>query len=131
MPVEEKSAEKKNASEGCSAPLLRQQQAFDYLALDQMAVDDFVDIGFVDIGVPRAFGIDDDDGTFLAAVQTTRFIDAHFARASQSQLFDATFGVFLHFLRAARGATGSIAAYALVQAKENMVFKVGAHSIPS
>src|SRR5476649_2882001 len=98
----------------CPAPLLRQQQAFDNLALDEMAVDDFVDIGFVDIGVPRAFGIDDNDGTFLATVQATRFIDAHFARAGESQLLDATFGVFLHFLRAARRATGPVAAFALV-----------------
>ena len=49
--------------------------------LDDVPVDDLVDVGAVDVGVPDGVGIDDEHGSFLAAVEAARLVDAHLALA--------------------------------------------------
>src|SRR5487761_2652604 len=59
----------------------------------QMLLDDLVDVVLVDIGVPGFFRVHDDAGALLAAVQTTRLVDAHSAFAGEIELFHTLLGV--------------------------------------
>src|SRR5262245_47227900 len=88
-----------------------------------MLLDDLVDIRAVDVGVPDRLGIDHDAGSFLAAVQAPRLVDAHLARPGETQLLDALLRVVAHAARALVVAAG-LAVLALVAAEENVPFVV-------
>ena len=95
----------------------------DDFTLDQVAVDDLVDVVHIDIRVPDTVGVDDDAGTFLAAVQAARLIDSNFSFAVQIEFFYARFGMLLHFSSVMVRTTGR-AVVALVKAEENVTLVV-------
>jgi hypothetical protein len=82
-----------------------------------MDINDFIDVLRIDIGVPGAFRIDHQHRAFFTPVEAAGLVDSDFALTTQTQLLDAAFGVFLGWLRAAVGATGT-RVVALVQAKK-------------
>ena len=52
-------------------------QPFDDTPVFQMLFDDLVNIFFVHIRVPDFFGINHDNGTFIAAVETTGIVNPY------------------------------------------------------
>jgi len=88
-----------------------------------MRLDDFVYIGFVHIGVPNRFWVDHQDRPAIAAVHTTRLVDAHATRAVEAQGFDLGFAMLPSILRLVIAAA-RVWRIALVQAKKYMVFEI-------
>src|SRR5487761_1895081 len=86
----------------------------------QMLLDDLVDVVLVDIGVPGFFRVHDDAGALLAALQTTRLVDAHSAFAGESELFHTLLGGVAQLARALVVAAAAFAV-ALVAAEKNVV----------
>src|SRR4030095_16355258 len=98
-------------------------QSIDEAAIDQMRVDDLVDVMAVHVRVPDRFRVDDDAGTFVAAIQAAGLVDAHLAGAAQAKRLDTFLGVLLHFGRVMTSAAGG-AFLALVQAEKHVVLVV-------
>jgi hypothetical protein len=100
-----------------------QQQSLHGAVLDQVALNDLLDVFMIDIGVPLTPGINDHDWPSRAAVQTSGLVDSNPTGARQAQRFD----LFLAKLKRSHGVvlrTGALAFFALIQAKENMVFVI-------
>jgi len=100
-----------------------QHQAVNDLAILQMGAHDFIDVRGVHIGVPNALGIDHGYRSARAPVQTSCLVDPNAARAIQIGFADRTLAVVKGFLSMVLGARG-VTVLALIQAKENMAFKV-------
>lgn len=98
-------------------------QTLDDSPVFQMLLDDFTDIGLIGIAVPDRIGIDDQHGTFLAAVETAGVVDTAFSRAGHFELFQAIFRIIAKLPGIVILAT-SRAVLALIGAKKYMVFKV-------
>ena len=79
----------------------------------------FVDVVAVDVRVPDAFGVDDDAGPLVAAVEAARLVDPDAALAVQVHLLDPRLGVLLHLGRVVAAAAGR-AVLADVQAEEHV-----------
>src|SRR5262245_52210422 len=103
-------------------------QTLDDASVLQMLGDDLVNVLLVDVGVPDGVGIDDHHRPLLAAVETSRLVDAHLARAGKLEALHAVLGVVAHLLRAAVGAA-LLAVGALVAAEEDMTLVVAHHRI--
>jgi hypothetical protein len=98
-------------------------QSLDHTAVDQMLLHNLIHVFLIDVGVPDFFGVDHHYRAFVAAVEATGHVDAHFALAGEFQRFDFILGVIAYLARAmviAAVRTG----VALVAAKENMPFKI-------
>ena len=67
-----------------STKVRRRQQSFNHLAIFKVRFDDFIDVLRVDIAVPDRFGVNHDNRSSGAAVEATRFVDAHLPRAGQA-----------------------------------------------
>jgi hypothetical protein len=100
-----------------------QLQTVYYQAILQVRTHNLIDIARVHIGVPNAFGIHDGNRSARTPVQTSCFIDPHPARAIQIGFAYCTFAVVKGFLRTVLGAR-RLTTFSLVQAKENVAFKV-------
>src|SRR3954470_20114267 len=94
-------------------------EPLDDTAVLQVFFDDLVDVRLVDIGVPDRVGIDDDAGTFLAAVEAARLIDADLAFAREAELLDALLRVVAD-LGGALVVAADAAAVALVAAEKHV-----------
>ena len=76
-------------------------QPLDDTPVFQMFFDDLVNIFFVHIRVPDIFGIDNDNRTFVAAIETTRIINPYPpALAIELEGLDSLLGVITHGLSA-------------------------------
>src|SRR3954467_14103774 len=85
-----------------------------------MLFDDLVHVRLVDIGIPGPLGVDDQHGTFFAAIHASGLVDAHLVFARETQLLDAAFCVVAHPLRAVIVAA-RLAIVALVAAEKDVI----------
>ena len=97
-------------------------EALDGTAVEEVLLDDL--FGVVGIGetVPDGFGIDDEDGTVLALIEATGFVDAD--TVLEARGFDGILegaAEFLAVFVAAAGAGSRIVA--LVEANKEVMFK--------
>jgi hypothetical protein len=97
-------------------------EALDGAAVEEVLLNDF--FGVVGIGetVPDGFGVDDEDGTVLALIEATGFVDTD--AVLEASRFDGILegaAEFLAVFVAAAGAGGGIVS--LVEADKNVMFE--------
>ena len=114
---------------GCFKPCATSDsEPLDHAPIFEMFLNDFVDVFLVHIGVPDVFRINDNDGTFIAAVKATCIVDAYsLALAIEPKRFDAAFCIVAHGLRA-MVVTADRPVFALVDTEKYMPLIV-AHGI--
>ena len=97
-------------------------EALDGTAVEKVLLDDL--FGVVGIGetVPDGFGVDDEDGTVLALIEATGFVDANavLEAGGLDGILEGAAEFFAVFVAAA-GAGGGIVA--LVEADKNVMFE--------
>jgi hypothetical protein len=108
----------------------RQAKPLDRPPVQKMLVDDLVHIFEFDEAVPNRLGIDDNDGTMLALVETARLVGAY--QVLQPRILDGVLKGGFEFLAALRQATGTgCVLIALVGADEEMMLKFRHWILPS
>lgn len=90
----------------------------------QVGIDNFVNVRFIDVGVPDAFRVYHAHRAFFAAVEATRLVDTHFARAGQTQFLNSPLGIFPDFRRTAQIAARSVRLKAPIINTEKNMFAV-------
>jgi hypothetical protein len=69
---------------------------FNNSAVDQVLVNNLVHIFPALVGIPYAFGIDDDDGTLTASIQTPRNVNPDLALPADPEFLGTLFGIIAH-----------------------------------
>ena len=95
-------------------------QSLDDLATAQVTLDDLVEIFVVDVGVPDGLGVDDQDGSGLAAVEAAGTVDPYLACTMDAEVLAALLDVGARVGRTAL-VTALAAVFALVGTEEHMV----------
>src|SRR5690606_37695541 len=102
-------------------------QSLDRIAVAQMRFDDLVDVATVEEGVPDALGIDHGDRPEFATVEASRLVDAHLARAGESERLDALLRIALQRFAAMLRAAFPIRIVPTIDAEEDVAFVEGTH----
>ena len=82
-----------------------------------MGINDFINVALIDGRVPDALWINNHHWAMSAAVQTSCFIDPHFALTRQAQIFATSLSMLKKALSVVLGTT-VFTVFTLVQTKE-------------
>jgi hypothetical protein len=93
---------------------------FNNAAIDQVLINNLIHIFPTLVGIPYTFGIDDNDRTLTASIQTPRSVDPDLALPADPEILGTLFCIIAHL-----GGIVIIAADAvlsIIGAKKHMVF---------
>jgi hypothetical protein len=96
------------------------KQPLDDFTPDQVPIDNLIEVFLVDIGVPNRFGIHDDNGAELAAIEAAGRVDSDTPGAAEPKLLAPLLDVGARVLGVAL-ATGLATVFAYVGAEKHVV----------